>query len=38
MDGTGVPVIKNETKGRKGKHENGIAKTRESRTEISPRP
>jgi len=31
MDGTGVPVIKNETKGRKGKHKDGIAKTREAK-------
>jgi hypothetical protein len=31
MDGTGVPVVKNETKGRKGKHKDGIAKTREAK-------
>jgi len=29
MDGTGVPVVKRETKGRKGK--NGVPKTRESK-------
>lgn len=29
MDGTGVPVLKSETAGRKGKQENGEAKTRE---------
>jgi hypothetical protein len=29
MDGTGVPVVKNETAGRKGKSEDGQAKTRE---------
>ena len=31
MDGTGVPVIKSETNGRKGKCEDGIAKTREAK-------
>jgi len=31
MDGTGVPVVKSETKGRKGKHEDGLAKTREAK-------
>ena len=31
MDGTGVPVVRNETKGRKGKHKDGIAKTREAK-------
>ena len=31
MDGTGVPVVKRETKGRKGKHKDGIAKTREAK-------
>ena len=31
MDGTGVPVVKSETKGRKGKHEDGDAKTREAK-------
>ncbi len=29
MDGTGVPVLKTETAGRKGKQENGESKTRE---------
>jgi hypothetical protein len=29
MDGTGVPVVKKETAGRKGKSEDGEAKTRE---------
>src|SRR3989338_3162224 len=29
MDGTGVPVVKKETAGRKGKGEDGQAKTRE---------
>jgi hypothetical protein len=31
MDGTGVPVVKKETKNRKGKGENGQAKTREAK-------
>jgi hypothetical protein len=31
MDGTGVPVVKNETKDRKGKREDGTAKTREAK-------
>src|SRR3989339_6878 len=31
MDGTGVPPIKRETEGRKGKAEGGIAKTREAK-------
>lgn len=31
FDGTGVPVIKEEVKGRKGKQEDGSAKTRESK-------
>lgn len=31
MDGTGVPVVKNETNGRKGKSEDGTAKTREAK-------
>jgi hypothetical protein len=31
VDGTGVPVVKTETIGRKGKHENGEAKTREAK-------
>jgi hypothetical protein len=31
FDGTGVPVVKEETKGRKGKGENGQAKTREAK-------
>jgi hypothetical protein len=31
MDGTGVPVVKNETQGRKGKYKDGIAKTREAK-------
>jgi hypothetical protein len=31
MDGTGVPVVKEETEGRKGKCENGRAKTREAK-------
>jgi hypothetical protein len=31
MDGTGVPVVKKETAGRKGKGENGQAKTREAK-------
>jgi hypothetical protein len=31
MDGTGVPVVKKETKNRKGKGENGEAKTREAK-------
>lgn len=29
MDGTGIPVVKSETQGRKGKAADGIAKTRE---------
>ncbi len=31
MDGTGVPVVKKETKNRKGKNEEGLAKTREAK-------
>ncbi len=31
IDGTGVPVVKSETIGRKGKHEDGNAKTREAK-------
>ena len=31
MDGTGVPVVKREPAGRMGKHEGGIAKTREAK-------
>ena len=31
MDGTGVPVVPHETEGRKGKDENGRAKTRETK-------
>jgi len=31
VDGTGVPVVKSETVGRQGKHENGEAKTREAK-------
>ena len=31
MDGTGVPVVKNETAGRQGKGEDGQAKTREAK-------
>jgi hypothetical protein len=31
MDGTGVPVVKKETAGRKGKGEDGQAKTREAK-------
>lgn len=31
MDGTGVPVVKKETKNRKGKGDNGQAKTREAK-------
>jgi hypothetical protein len=31
MDGTGVPVVKNETEGRQGKGEDGQAKTREAK-------
>jgi hypothetical protein len=31
MDGTGVPVVKKETVGRKGKGEDGTAKTREAK-------
>ena len=31
MDGTGVPVVKSETEGRKGKGVNGEAKTREAK-------
>jgi len=31
MDGTGVPVIKEETEGRKGKSEDGKSKTREAK-------
>ena len=31
MDGTGVPVVKNETSGRKGKSDDGTAKTREAK-------
>ncbi len=31
MDGTGVPVIKEETEGRRGKSEDGHAKTREAK-------
>lgn len=31
MDGTGVPVVKSETNGRIGKHEDGNAKTREAK-------
>jgi len=31
IDGTGVPVVKKETKNRKGKGENGQAKTREAK-------
>jgi hypothetical protein len=31
MDGTGVPVVPQETEGRKGKHETGRAKTREAK-------
>lgn len=31
MDGTGVPVVKRETSGRKGKDASGIAKTREAK-------
>ncbi len=31
MDGTGVPVVKKETKNRQGKGENGQAKTREAK-------
>ena len=31
MDGTGVPVVKSETEGRKGKGLNGEAKTREAK-------
>lgn len=31
VDGTGVPVVKSETAGRKGKHKNGEAKTREAK-------
>ncbi len=31
MDGTGVPVVKRETRGRKGKYKDGIAKTREAK-------
>ncbi len=31
MDGTGVPVVPHETEGRKGKDENGRAKTREAK-------
>ena len=31
MDGTGVPVVKKETKNRKGKNEDGLAKTREAK-------
>ena len=30
-DGTGVPVVRGETKGRKGKAEDGIARTREAK-------
>jgi hypothetical protein len=31
MDGTGVPVVARETEGRTGKHEGGVAKTREAK-------
>jgi hypothetical protein len=31
MDGTGVPVVKKETKNRRGKNEDGLAKTREAK-------
>ena len=31
MDGTGLPVVKKETKNRKGKGDNGQAKTREAK-------
>lgn len=31
MDGTGIPVVKSETAGRKGKGEDGAAKTREAK-------
>lgn len=31
MDGTGVPVVKSETHGRKGKYEGGSARTREAK-------
>jgi len=31
MDGTGVPVVKAETVGRKGKQADGVAKTREAK-------
>jgi hypothetical protein len=31
VDGTGVPVVKSEAVGRKGKHEDGEAKTREAK-------
>jgi hypothetical protein len=31
MDGTGVPVVKNEIEGRRGKGEDGSAKTREAK-------
>ena len=31
MDGTGVPAVKKEIKDRRGKHEDGLAKTREAK-------
>lgn len=31
MDGTGVPAVKKEIKDRRGKHEDGVAKTREAK-------
>ena len=31
MDGTGVPMVKRETQGRKGRGEDGKAKTREAK-------
>lgn len=31
MDGTGIPVVRRETQGRKGKGEDGVAKTREAK-------
>jgi len=31
MDGTGVPAVKKEIKNRRGKHEDGLAKTREAK-------
>jgi len=34
FDGTGVPVMKRETSGRKGKQEDGTAKTREAKLDL----